>query len=724
MGDFVYSSKNHRYEGPDNFQSSPLPKEDDLYHEILFPTLTKLIKLQPEEADGLKTSGEWVTRFVEFIQEVPLHQICEWNGVKIRASKDEVAPLSGTRGQTQQQKEPRFDPKGDRIVVSKVKPNREGYDPKQGHDQFVAYTPSGAAAAADKHYNYKQADLEFGVKKIEKEIFSDKTKIDRQKYLIEAKEWVQPLEKIRTAITTVFSKRYTVKTKRAGADAEARKTDILAKIDAILTQYPTPEIVFEIDDDDDVDSKKGSSGDIQQIMSKLNPDLERLKQSNITHICNKLKTYKKVIQAEYPGKENILTESEQDRDNNETITEMKKAWKRWETWVYTADVVVQKFNDLKDHDLVKDWKEAVASINRIEDSRQDIKNYLFFMMQKFYVDPNLLITSLPHVILMGSSGTGKTYLAEKIGEILAKINILARGELMAETTAQDFIGGFVGQTANKTRQTLLNNLEKVLFIDEAYSLVGCTDTGEGSGGGNTFGSQDSIPEILTFITKYPGLQIIMLAGYETLMKKCFLASNEGIFRRFPYQFVLSAYSIPELTDIIIRNLAKNEIKFKNKQKITAILQERISRTLKQHPLDSIITFTKDVTRDMFLKFMKVATGDTSGYYFFAYQAADMVQIANAIIDAYVNSTFNAASASASASTSPNTKKKSKNPSSSSSVRQRMIRQTTIDKGFGFFTSQRMKLLKDKFEELKELTQKKEEISCSPATRPQPQGKRQ
>jgi hypothetical protein len=54
----------------------------------------------------------------------------------------------------------------------------------------------------------------------------------------------------------------------------------------------------------------------------------------------------------------------------------------------------------------------------------------------------------------------------------------------------------------------------------------------------------------------------------------------------------------------------------------------------------------------------------------------------------------------------------------------MIRQTTIDKGFGFFTSQRMKLLKDKFEELKELTQKKEEISCSPATRPQPQGKRQ
>ena len=64
----MYSSKNHRYEGPDNFQSPPLPKEDDLYHEILFPTLTKLIKLRPEEADGLKTSGEWVTRFVEFIQ--------------------------------------------------------------------------------------------------------------------------------------------------------------------------------------------------------------------------------------------------------------------------------------------------------------------------------------------------------------------------------------------------------------------------------------------------------------------------------------------------------------------------------------------------------------------------------------------------------------------------------------------------------------------------------
>lgn len=103
----------------------------------------------------------------------------------------------------------------------------------------------------------------------------------------------------------------------------------------------------------------------------------------------------------------------------------------------------------------------------------------------------------------------------------------------------DFVDKFVGHTAVKTLKLLEESLGKVLFVDEAYSLLHSPD--------DTFG-MEALTTLNLFLSQHPNEIIVIFAGYQDLLDVPFSA-QPGLKRRFMWQFECSPYTSKELFDI-------------------------------------------------------------------------------------------------------------------------------------------------------------------------------
>ena len=155
-----------------------------------------------------------------------------------------------------------------------------------------------------------------------------------------------------------------------------------------------------------------------------------------------------------------------------------------------------------------------------------------------------------HTCLTGPPGVGKTTLGKILAELYCCMGFLKTDKFKLVTSA-DLIGGYLGQTALKTKKVLKESLGGVLFIDEAYS-IGSGDEDRG----NSY-SKECIDTINQFLSEHTSNFIMIIAGYHNELERCFFSMNAGLRRRFPWTYDIKNYSINNLREIFVYQVCNN-----------------------------------------------------------------------------------------------------------------------------------------------------------------------
>lgn len=202
-----------------------------------------------------------------------------------------------------------------------------------------------------------------------------------------------------------------------------------------------------------------------------------------------------------------------------------------------------EFDRVTCDDMAKDHRDAL--VKALEGLtaftvQGHVVEHVVDVVSSFIKDPRLFRTRLMNFMLMGGAGTGKTTIAQAIGDVFARAGMFV-GDNLILAGRGELVGQYMGETVTKTRNFLVNNLDNgVIFIDEAYAITPWED-----GKPESYGTE-ATTAMVEFMTRYPGLYCIITAGYEREMVRYFLPSNEGLLRRFPNKFVLNSMTPEQL----------------------------------------------------------------------------------------------------------------------------------------------------------------------------------
>ena len=152
-----------------------------------------------------------------------------------------------------------------------------------------------------------------------------------------------------------------------------------------------------------------------------------------------------------------------------------------------------------------------------------------------------------HTVICGAPGTGKTTVAKIIGQLYKSLGILSQDGVFKIVHRDDFIAGYLGQTAIKTQKLLKSCKGGVMFIDEAYSL------GPGQTDKDSF-SKEALDTLTSFLSEHKNDFCCIIAGYENEIEKCFFKVNKGLKRRFQWFHKIDDYNSKELTKIFIKKV--------------------------------------------------------------------------------------------------------------------------------------------------------------------------
>lgn len=199
-----------------------------------------------------------------------------------------------------------------------------------------------------------------------------------------------------------------------------------------------------------------------------------------------------------------------------------------------------------------DWLAELNSLVGLEKVKKDVDSLRNLIkvqaLRRKRGLPNTTVSY--HCVFTGNPGTGKTTVARIIAGIYRELGLLKKGHLV-EVDRSKLVAEYIGQTGPKTNKVIDEALDGVLFIDEAYSLVG---------GENDFGAE-AIATLLKRMEDDRDRLVVILAGYTNEIR-AFINSNPGLQSRFNRYIHFDDYSVDELIEIFKRNLIKSRYKIK------------------------------------------------------------------------------------------------------------------------------------------------------------------
>lgn len=142
-----------------------------------------------------------------------------------------------------------------------------------------------------------------------------------------------------------------------------------------------------------------------------------------------------------------------------------------------------------------------------------------------------------NVRLKGSPGTGKSTIADLLGEIYYDLGLLPQAHVVTASAAT-LVSPNIGETARLVHQRVEEAMGGVLLIDEAYALYE-----------NAHG-YEAITSLVNDISAYEGQFAVIVAGYsrqiDTLMR-----TNPGLASRIPTEYILEDYAPAQMQQIFL-----------------------------------------------------------------------------------------------------------------------------------------------------------------------------
>lgn len=185
---------------------------------------------------------------------------------------------------------------------------------------------------------------------------------------------------------------------------------------------------------------------------------------------------------------------------------------------------MEQLDDLIGLNPVKEQVHRIAALARMKKC---------FEEQKREVAPVTL-----NMAFLGNPGTAKTTVARILAGIFHEIGLLKTSEIL-EVGRADLVAGYVGQTALTVQNVFIRAKGKLLFIDEAYSLV---DDHRG------LFADEAISTIVQEMENHRQETIVVFAGYPKQMEE-FLSLNPGLKSRVPFQLYFPDYTPEEMVQI-------------------------------------------------------------------------------------------------------------------------------------------------------------------------------
>ncbi|MEJ2890055.1 AAA family ATPase [Actinomycetospora aeridis] len=156
-----------------------------------------------------------------------------------------------------------------------------------------------------------------------------------------------------------------------------------------------------------------------------------------------------------------------------------------------------------------------------------------------------------HMCFTGNPGTGKTTVAQRLGDLLKGLGYLRRGHLVT-ATRDDLVGQYVGHTAPKTKEIVGKARGGVLFVDEAYYL-------HRPGNERDYGGE-AIEILLQAMEENRDDLVVVLAGYSDRMAT-FFEANPGMQSRIAHHVDFPDFSADELVTIAEGMVAEQGLGF-------------------------------------------------------------------------------------------------------------------------------------------------------------------
>ena len=220
--------------------------------------------------------------------------------------------------------------------------------------------------------------------------------------------------------------------------------------------------------------------------------------------------------------------------------------------------------------ILGEMDHQLVGLQDVKSRVREICSVLLFDRIRELQELSTLNSSL-HMSFTGTSGTGKTSVAENVALVLRNLGYLSKGHI-TNVTREDLVGQYVGHTAPKTKESLQEAHGGILFIDEAHHLYKPDNERD-------YGSE-AIELLLQVMENQRDDLILIFAGGKAKIDG-FFDSNPGISSRIGNHVDFKDYDSNDLIEIT-KYLLTNENRYKYTPESIKIFQHYIDQ-LKTFP---------------------------------------------------------------------------------------------------------------------------------------------